>query len=240
MSPRFLTVLAAILCAQSALAETLFKVDFGSGTPGDDVVTADNALPVSFPGKQVTFVTKAPDVTFKVAAPGPLAKQSGVFTDTGKTNGSFFLRWAEDAEDKVISSGVLKATWTMNFVSGANSDVSFQILRADLPKEAGRLARINVNSSGTVKIGGSTQAGAANDFSVVKNFPMNAPHIFEWTVDFSTGVQSLKIDGGALLDFSSTSRAEQNIYAAPTVAFKVEVRGDNAVVAFDDFTISTD
>lgn len=239
MSLRFLPALAAILCAQSAHAETLFKVDFGSGSAGDDVVTADNALPASFPGKQITFVTKAPDVTFKLAAPGPLTKPSAMLTDTGKTNSSFFLRWAEDAEDKVISSGVLKATWTMNFVSGANSDVSFQILRADLPKEAGRLARINVNSAGSVKIGGSTLAGAANDFPVAKNFTMNTPHTFEWTIDFSTGVQTLKIDDGALMDFSSTTRAEQNIYAAPTVAFKVEVRGDNAVVAFDDFTIST-
>ncbi len=68
---------------------------------------------------------------------------------------------------------------------------------------------------------------------------MNTPHTFEWTLDFSTGVQTLKIDGGALLDFSSTTRAEQNIFAAPAVAFKVEVRGDDAVVAFDDFTIST-
>jgi hypothetical protein len=236
---RFLPALAVVLCAQSSFAETLFKVDFAAGSPGDDVVTADNALPASFPGKQVTFVTKSPDVTFRLAAPGPLTRQSALLTDTGKSNGSFFLRWAEDAEDKVVSSGVLKATWTMNFVSGSGSDVSFQILRADLPKEAGRLARINVNSSGSVKIGGSTQAGAANDFPVAKNFTMNTPHTFEWTIDFSTGVQTLKVDGGALLDFSSTTRAEQNIFAAPAVAFKVEVRGDDAVVAFDDFTIST-
>lgn len=239
MTFRPLPAFAVLLCAPSLFAETLFKVDFSAGSPGQEVVTAENAIPASFPGKQITFVTKAPDVTYTLGAPGALPKQSFVLADTGKSNGAFFLRWAEDAEDKVISSGVLKATWTMNFVSGAASDVSFQILRADLAKEAGRLARINVNSGGTIKVGGSTQSGAGGDFPVAKNFTLNTPHTFEWTVDFSTGVQTLKIDDGALLDFTSASRKEGNIFAAPAVAFKVEVRGDDAVVAFDDFEIST-
>jgi len=237
-----LSIAALALCGlgQTSLAEDLFKVDFSSGSAGDDVVTAENAIPNTFPGKEITYVTKAPDMTFKLAESGALPGKYAVLTDSGKTNGSFILRWGEDAEDRVVKSGVLTVSWTMNFVSGADGDVSFQILRPDLSKEAGRLARINVSSGGSVKIGGSTQIGAANDFPVAKALALNAPHQFVWTLDYGTGIQTLTIDGGAVLDFSSSSRTEQNFFqGAPAVAFKVEVRGNDAVVAFDDFTIST-
>lgn len=235
----FLSVLALIAAALPVSAETLFKVDFSKGSSGDDVITAENALPASFPGTELTYVAKVPDVSFKLASDGALPGQYAVLTDSGKTNSSFFLRWGEDAEDKVISSGVLTVSWTMNFISGSDGDVSFQLLRSDLVKDAARLARLNVSSGGSVKIGGSTQAGAANDFPVAKNFTPNTPHTFVWTLDYATGVQTLKVDDGALLEFSSTSRTEQNFFAAPTVALKIEVRGNDAVVAFDDFSIAT-
>ncbi len=67
MTLRLLPAFAALLCAHSTFAEIIYKVDFSSGSPGDDVVTAENAIPASFPGKQITFVTKSPDVTFKLA-----------------------------------------------------------------------------------------------------------------------------------------------------------------------------
>ena len=234
-----LPVLALIAASLPVFGETLFKVDFAAGAAGDDVITAENAIPASFPGTELTYVTKLPDVTFKLAGDGALPGQYALLTDSGKTNSSFFLRWAEDAEDKVVSSGVLTVSWTMNFVSGADGDVSFQILRSDLVKDAARLARLNISSGGAVKIGGSTQAGAANDFPIAKNFTLGTSHTFVWTLDFATGIQTLKVDDGALLEYSSTSRTEQNFFAAPAVALKVEVRGDNAVVAFDDFSIST-
>lgn len=231
--------LALLAAAVPVSAETIFKVDFADGKTGDDVITAENMLPASYPGTMLTYVVKVPDVSFKLASDGALPGQYALLADSGKTNGSFFLRWAEDAEDKVISSGVLTVAWTMNFISGSDGDVSFQILRSDLVKDAARMARLNINSGGTVKIGGSTQDGAANDFPVAKNFAPNTPHTFVWTLDFATGVQTLKVDDGALLEFSSATRAEQNFFAAPAVALKVEVRGNDAVVAFDDFSIST-
>lgn len=240
MNSRLLRFSLLLLAAALPVsAETIFKVDFSNGAAGDDVVTAENALPASYPGTLLTYVAKAPDVSFRLAADGALPGQYAVLADSGKTNGSFFLRWAEDAEDKVVTSGILTVSWTMNFVSGSDGDVSFQLLRSDLVKDEARMARLNISSGGTVKIGGSTQTGAANDFPVAKTFSQNMPHTFVWTLDYATGVQTLKVDDGALLEFSSTSRAEQNFFAAPTVALKVEVRGNDAVVAFDDFSIST-
>lgn len=238
MNPSFLIPLLALLAATPAFGETIFNVDFGSGTSGADVTTAENALPEPYPGKDLTFFVKAKDVTFRVAADGALPGQYALLTDTGSTNSSFLLRWAEDAEDKVISSGVLTAAWTMNFVSGSSSDVSFQFLRPDLPKEAGRIARININSEGSLKIGGSTEAGAAGDTRISKAISPGTPHSFVWSLDYATGVQTLKVDGGTLLDFSSASGKDLNFFRAPAMAFKVEVRGDAAAVAFDDFTIT--
>ena len=231
-------LLLALLAATPVFGETIFKVDFSSGTPGADVVTAENALPDPLPGKEITYFVKAKDVTFRLAADGALPGQYALLTDTGSTNSSFLLRWAEDAQDKVVSSGVLTATWTMNFVSGAASDVSFQFLRPDLPKEAGRIARININSEGSLKLGGSTEAGAAGDSRISKSLSTGTPHSFVWSLDYATGIQTLKVDGGKLLDYSSTSGKDLNFFHAPASAFKVEVRGDHAVVAFDDFTIT--
>lgn len=241
MTPR--SLLPAFLLSASLLApvcaEDIFKVDFSNGKSGEDVITAENAIPASYPGTDITYFLKTPAVTFQLASAGALPGQYALLTDSGKTNSSFYLRWAEDAEDKVISSGVLTVSWTMNFVSGADSDVSFQILRSDLTKDAARLARINVSSSGNVKIGGSTQTGAANDFPVAKGLAGGTAHKFVWTLDYATGVQSLKVDDGAAVDFASSSRAEQNFFqGAPAVALKIEVRGDDAVVAFDDFAVS--
>lgn len=230
---------ASVFAAASLSAEDIFKVDFSHGKAGDDVMTAENAIPASYPGTDITYFLKTPNVTFQLADAGALPGQYALLTDSGKTNSSFYLRWAEDAEDKVVSSGVLTVSWTMNFVSGADGDVSFQILRSDLTKDAARLARLNVNSGGSVKIGGSTQTGAANDFPVAKGLAKGAAHKFVWTLDYSTGVQSLKVDDGAVLDFTSSSRAEQNFFpSAPAVALKIEVRGEDAVVAFDDFSVS--
>ena len=238
MNPPFLVPVLALLAATPVFGETIFKVDFSSGSPGGDVITAENALPEPYPGKDPTFFVKAKDVVFKLAADGALPGQYALLTDTGGTNSGFLFRWAEDAEDKVISSGVLTATWTMNFVSGSASDVSFQFLRPDLPKEAGRIARININSEGSVKLGGSTATGAAGDTRISKGLSLGTPHTFVWSLDYATGIQTLKVDGGTLLDYSSASGKDLNFFAAPAMAFKVEVRGDNAVVAFDDFTIS--
>lgn len=229
----------AALCALSPLlGETLFKVDFASGSPGQPVPTAENALPDPLPGKEITYMAGARDVTFDIAADGALPGKHALFTDRGTTNGSFLLRWAEDAEDKVISSGVLTASWTMNFVSGENSNVSFQIIRPDLPKEAGRIARITVNSEGSLKLGGSIQTGAGEDSRLTKGISAGVAHTFVWTLDYATGVQTLKVDGGTLLDFTSAANKVLNFYPAPAVAFKVEVRGDDASIAFGEFTIS--
>lgn len=230
---------AAVFCSFSPLlGETLFKVDFSSSSPGQPVPTAENALPDPLPGKEITFLSGARDVTFDIASDGALPGKYALFTDRGPTNGSFLLRWAEDAEDKVISSGVLTATWTMNFVSGEKSDVSFQIIRPDLPKEAGRIARITVNSEGSLKLGGSAQTGAGEDSRLTKGISAGVAHTFVWTLDYATGIQTLKVDGGSLLDFTSASNKVLNFYPAPAVAFKVEVRGDHASIAFGDFTIS--
>ena len=238
---KLLPLLAAgLLATASARSEDIFKIDFSSGSPGSDVVTSENALPDPYPGKEVTFVVKAPHASFKLAAPGALPTQHAVLTDSGPTNGAFLLRWAEDSEDKVVSSGTLTVKWTMNFVSGADGDVTFQILRADLEKEAGRQARININSQGSVKIGGSTKEGAADDSRLMKNLATGAPHNFVWTLNYGTGVQTLQIDGGSALNFSSASRPELNFFPAPALALKVEVRGNDAVIAFDDFIISHD
>lgn len=239
--PQLLAICSLSLAAALPLcAEDIFKVDFESGSPGQDVVTAENALPDKLPGTDLTYVVNVPNVSLKLAKDGALPGQYLLLTDNDKANTSFFCRWAEDAEDKVVSSGVLTVSWSMNFVSGADGDVSFQILRPDLSKDAARLARINISSTGQIKIGGSNQTGAANDFPVSKTFSTGAEHKFVWTLDFSTGVQTLSVDGGALLEYSSISRAEQNFFTgAPAVALKVEVRGNDAVVAFDDIVVST-
>ena len=231
--------LLLLLSTGYASGEELFKVDFTGGAAGDNVPTAENALPDKYPATELTYVNMAQDVSFKLADSGALPGQYALLTDRGNSNASFFLRWGEDAEDKVVSSGVLTVRWTMNFVSGNDGNVSFQVLRPDLQKEAGRLARLTINSSGSIKIGGSTQSGSANDTRVTKQCSQNAPHQFVWTLDYATGVQTLRVDDGSLLDYSSEGNVDQQFYnKAPAVAVKVEVRGDDAVVAFDDISVA--
>ncbi len=231
----------AITATHAATAEELFHLDFSNGAPGDDVLVEQNALPEKFPSNMVTSIVKAKDLSFRLAKDGALPGQYGLYTDaSAKSNGSFVFRWGDDAEGVRVATGTLTMSWKMNFVSGSDSDVTFEALRPDLPKESGRLARFSVSAAGQIKMGGSKDVGAENDNKIAKNFTLNAPHSFVWTLDYATGQQTLKIDDGAILDYNSAKVPTQNFYTkAPAVAFKVDIRGNDAVVAIGDVSVKS-
>ncbi len=236
-------IIVLVVAALPLSAGPLFKVDFSDGTAGQEIATTGDVVPTELPSNKVTSALPAGSVVLD--AQGALPGQYALYTGRNYKRDAILLSWADESSGPAVKSGVLTASWTMKVTTppaALDGVVSVQIIRPGLGKNDTKLARVSVNAvDGQIKMGGSTESGAASDAPISKTrLNVVESHTFVWTLDFASGVQTLSVDDGAAARYSSAARAELNFHnGSSAIGLKIVGPGAGSVVAFDNITVES-
>jgi hypothetical protein len=198
---------------------SIAHADFDGDTPGG---YPDTTLPGGPTGDYLRFMLTAGISSFTVAdSAGGITTQPLVGERTsGPGSFNFSVRWPSE----FYTSQEFLIRWHWSGFAGLPQ--TFVILRGP-----------NLQVHGSLKLLATEVrlSTALSTESTVATLTQGTPHTFEWTLDRTTGVQSLSVDGDLVVDGVETSWKQPGVDAA---YLSFEGGGQSAMsVAFDDIDV---